>query len=333
MNLEFHYYTTYYMAIRAGFSENDAYIIAYSSQYVDNAVLPYSIRTERGKYITEITASYSFWDEEVSRNIYLPFHFMPGDPEYAGAARRDGKRNKYNVTPASNNAKKLLIAALKTRNLYRVGIAIHTYVDTWAHQNFIGLRSPWNSTDPNSLLPPIGHAQTGTQPDQLSGRWEDRRLINANMQVVNRERFLKAAKMMYKYFSTFNKQPYDDADLIMDWYEDFIGTAGNEKQMNERIYNYIISEDIPEYRKNEWLTDAAYVDHDPREPYIPGTNAVQWFSTALFKPSSFTSPEEYSASGDFSQSSLYHWCEAAKEHRAEAHRILHAQGLLPIQNW
>ena len=47
--------------------------------------------------------------------------------------------------------KKLLIEGLKTRNLYRVGIAIHTYTDSWAHQNFSGLDEEWNTTESSSL--------------------------------------------------------------------------------------------------------------------------------------------------------------------------------------
>jgi hypothetical protein len=36
MDIEFHYYMTYITALRAGFRVDDAYTIAYSSQYDDN---------------------------------------------------------------------------------------------------------------------------------------------------------------------------------------------------------------------------------------------------------------------------------------------------------
>ena len=36
MDIEFHYYMTYIIARRAGFSPNDSSVIAYSSQYTDD---------------------------------------------------------------------------------------------------------------------------------------------------------------------------------------------------------------------------------------------------------------------------------------------------------
>jgi hypothetical protein len=36
MDIEFHYHMTYIIARRAGFSPNDSYVIAYSSQYTDD---------------------------------------------------------------------------------------------------------------------------------------------------------------------------------------------------------------------------------------------------------------------------------------------------------
>ena len=36
MEKDFHYYVTYALANKAGFSNDDSYIIAYASQYVDD---------------------------------------------------------------------------------------------------------------------------------------------------------------------------------------------------------------------------------------------------------------------------------------------------------
>ncbi|MFW5738001.1 MAG: DUF6765 family protein, partial [Spirochaetota bacterium] len=36
MNVEFHYYAVYYLAQQAGFSDEDARVLAHSSQYLDN---------------------------------------------------------------------------------------------------------------------------------------------------------------------------------------------------------------------------------------------------------------------------------------------------------
>jgi len=36
MNIEYHFYVTYIIALQAGYSESDAFKIAYSSQYTDD---------------------------------------------------------------------------------------------------------------------------------------------------------------------------------------------------------------------------------------------------------------------------------------------------------
>ena len=47
MDIEFHYYLTKYLALEAGFEEDEAEIIAYASQYVDDNCVKYSIKISR----------------------------------------------------------------------------------------------------------------------------------------------------------------------------------------------------------------------------------------------------------------------------------------------
>ncbi len=51
MNIEFHYYITKYLALSAGFEEDEAEIIAYSSQFVDDNYLRLTLQTEDEKHI------------------------------------------------------------------------------------------------------------------------------------------------------------------------------------------------------------------------------------------------------------------------------------------
>ena len=57
----------------------------------------------------------------------------------------DGKKNPLSTTPASPNATVVLKKALASGNPYLLGIALHTYADTWSHQNFTGMQEGWNS--------------------------------------------------------------------------------------------------------------------------------------------------------------------------------------------
>ncbi|MBA4398030.1 MAG: hypothetical protein C0394_11705, partial [Syntrophus sp. (in: bacteria)] len=83
--------------------------------------------------------------------------------------------------------------ALVSGNLYRIGIACHGYADTWAHQNFVGYDSEFNSmTGPlSAAIPNIGHAEAAHAPDRAALVWQDARLIHEP--IDNKARFLAAA--------------------------------------------------------------------------------------------------------------------------------------------
>ncbi|MCP3926762.1 MAG: hypothetical protein GY714_29735, partial [Desulfobacterales bacterium] len=82
MNIEFHYYTIYYLAKEAGFNHSDSKIIAYSSQFVDNNLIAYSIKTQKEIYKTKASQNYGFWDNSFPEEAYIPFHFFPGNTDY-----------------------------------------------------------------------------------------------------------------------------------------------------------------------------------------------------------------------------------------------------------
>ena len=91
MNIEFHYYLTKYLALEAGFDNNEAEIIAYSSQYVDDNSTQYKIKFPDGSayenYMTQ-TKSITRPRKQLMR-IYLLFHFMPGNPTSPKTRRKD----------------------------------------------------------------------------------------------------------------------------------------------------------------------------------------------------------------------------------------------------
>ena len=61
------------------------------------------------------------------------------------AWRKDGQMHWLNTTPDSTNARLIMKTALETDNLYRIGIGLHGYADTWAHQNFTGYYNEFNA--------------------------------------------------------------------------------------------------------------------------------------------------------------------------------------------
>jgi len=325
MNLEFHYYIIYFLCKEAGFSETESQIISYSSQYVDNNLISRKIKVDDTYYKTIPTQNYGWWDDYFPKNVYLPFHFFPGDPDHGQAQRKDRKKNNLSCTPGSGRVRQLLTAGLTTRNLYRVGIALHTYADSWAHQNFSGVDEEWNVCDKGSLIPSIGHAQVLTKPDGLTGQWEDARLTAGNTKVINADRFFSAARMIYKFLRTYNKLGFDDHDIII---EKLKWTTGIDNYLqsstNDRIYSYIIDENLLKYDKYEWYKEAVYdneIDSGDADGFV-GYDKFLWLKDAILHRTQFAQKPVYKARDGFFDTHYYKWNEAAKAHLADAKKII-----------
>jgi hypothetical protein len=189
MQIDFHHAATYVIARHAGFTHADAAIIAHAAQYVDDATTSGFIRFSNGMRYQRTATSHAMCDPDNLDNddnttSWLPFHFFP-----AAAAGQQGRDPGYAemlvCRPDSAPARAMMDAAIRTKgmpnSLYRLGIAAHVFVDTFAHQGFAGLHHPINrATDIKDAagkpiavapVPPIGHGQVGTCPDQPYLRW------------------------------------------------------------------------------------------------------------------------------------------------------------------
>lgn len=322
MNVEFHYYIIHFLANQAGFPEEDARTIAYSSQFVDHNIISYSVKTDSGSYQTFPTQNYGFWDDYFPLEAYIPFHFFPGDPDYAKGKRLDGRKNPLSCTPNSPHVKELLLSALKTRNLYRVGIALHTYADSWAHQNFSGRLEDWNKMEARSPIPAIGHAQALRKPDDPGLIWRDGRLSRDYQKISNHDRVLSAARMIYKYLCTYNRRDFDDVEVIEWKLAELIGEPG-QKTSAERISDLIIEEGIEKYRRSDWLKSAINLTEDPGDSEIfAGYDKLLWLKDAVLYRSSIVERTPVEAKPGFYESELFKWLESARDHLAEARRIL-----------
>lgn len=268
MDIEFHYWITGLVAFRAGFSRNEALTIAYASQYVDENDINYAILSRDGG-----KPYYNFMSQTMNilkpkdnlMRIYPIFHFIPGDPMAASARRRDGNLHLLNTTPDNENANAMLDTAFKAHEdtrLYRIGIATHSYVDTWAHQNFIGWYSYHNQIE-FKPAPAIGHATAGHLPDWVNHVWMDDRLVQG--EVSNRDRFIDAAEALYKKYCAYQKTQGnpDLSDQWPDLEDDLIALCGptytgdDVLYQDERIKNYKKRLSwFPEFDEEEWF-DAA----------------------------------------------------------------------------
>lgn len=226
MDIEFHYYITFILSRKAGFDADEAFKIAYSSQYTDDNSYHYHVNFwDRESYINQISQTVDITKpSEKRKTIYPLFHFVPcGESEKDACCFDCGDQDGFVTIPNSKNAQYLMDAALKSKDLYRIGIAVHAYADTWAHQNFLGYKDKLNARKGGlgkaigKVIPDLGHAEFFHEPDKVHNKWRDERLTTENSEIDNDERFLEAAKeifiRLYRY-----KNPQAGARQAADQY-------------------------------------------------------------------------------------------------------------------
>ena len=227
MQEDFHYYCIAVLARAAGFDKEDALTIAYASQYVDNATESELIRLEiRGGDLKfdPVRTAYAGLDLlgalawSAQKRVHIPFHFIPPKPF------RPEERETFSFAtePGSPFAQLLLDQAAsednRKRRLCRLGIALHTYADTWAHQRFSGRQNRDENDVENihvydresdkydhlsfenvifDILPQIGHAEAGYFPDLAYQKWKYDSRQSPDVERDNIEEFLKAAETIY----------------------------------------------------------------------------------------------------------------------------------------
>ncbi|ATX82203.1 hypothetical protein Ga0123462_1340 [Mariprofundus ferrinatatus] len=211
MDTEFHYYITGFLARCSGFSDSEATTIATASEYVDYNCTECTVYQKRSAkpYRNQISQTMDITKPRSERiRIYPLFHFIPGDPNADSARRIDNRIHQLNTTPDNEIANRIIDHALggnmvesEDQLLHAIGIASHAYIDTWAHQNFIGIEDSFNHA--GSILPNIGHADVEHKPDIPCLIWQDERLLDPL--IDNRKRFIDAGMALYRKYLSFNE--------------------------------------------------------------------------------------------------------------------------------
>lgn len=221
MRIDFHFYTIYALARAVGFSPDNARIIAYSSQYTDDEVAENTIIFENGgEFKPNITAHKIFDPANLlardCKRIWIPFHFLPGT---------SGTGDEQILTRPDCRVSQRIIEQFLSYDLlpysrHLLGIILHSYADTWSHQNFMGITDDLNRVQGlkvdgvaislYGLAPALGHAQTGSTPDIPSLEWEYRDYQGELRHIINHDRALAAAHHCYLVLSRFLDKFADD---------------------------------------------------------------------------------------------------------------------------
>jgi hypothetical protein len=225
MQIDFHHAVTYVTARAAGFAQPQAEKIAYAAQYVDDCTSEGTIYFNNQALYHRISSAHKMLDKRnaqalANHQVWLPFHFLPGNGNLP-AGQNPGTRfiEKIICRPNSPVAQDMVAACIadkdKEYGLHRLGVTMHIYADTWAHQGFAGVLHPINEVEDaqetsdsgifdkplatilrdllDDAIPPLGHGRANVFPDMPFLSWA---YVNGHKQEVlrdNRKDFCTAA--------------------------------------------------------------------------------------------------------------------------------------------
>src|SRR5579863_4127257 len=147
--MDFHYGIVYVVSRLAGLTSDQSETVAHSCQYVDDATVPGILEFAGGETFDRIASAHRMFDyknilDQEERIVWVPFHFLPG-------GEGDTFEEKSICRPDSKIARSMVQKAIESRKsdnaLHRLGVTLHVYVDTWAHQGFSGTMSRQNNVE------------------------------------------------------------------------------------------------------------------------------------------------------------------------------------------
>ena len=257
MDINFHYYVIKTLARTAGFSEDDAQTVAYYSQQVDDFVKssPMRVSQEPPEFFIDngyAEQSMGVWQvkphptgidviqslSDSYRHATLSsFHFIPASPLAEIESKQGFTRADYRCVRADDSQAVLInriieeaVEAVCTqkceKSLMQLGMALHTYADTYAHCGYSGLEG-WENcavikkaynqqTKKEEVpayerlgyreLPHIGHGNSGHVPDICTyqidvamQKDEHDHKLGQHIERDNLKEFLNCAKAILDY--------------------------------------------------------------------------------------------------------------------------------------
>jgi hypothetical protein len=354
MNIDFHYGVVYVIARVSGLARDAARTVAHACQYVDDATTPGILRFAGGETFERFATAHKMFDysnteNDQNRLVWTPFHFLP-------AGEGVTLQEKAVCRPDSAVARDVMRRAIRQRNaasaLHRLGVTLHTYVDTWAHQGFAGIECAVNRVSElkvengpekswitrvaeaaerakdkieSKLVSdalPVGHGAALHYPDLP---WADWSYIDGNgkhVQRQNLDQFMQAAEMACRAVrgfvagdEAFEKQPglpAEVADAVRLQLRDNI--SEDEQQRLTAFCAAVEAGTIPGLKE----AIPGYI--------AKGQDSWKWQATGLLNDDDSGEHPQWHEGFETSNYRLFH--DAVKEHRfVVTQEILPAHGL------
>jgi hypothetical protein len=351
MQIDFHHGVTYVVARLAGFPHREATIIAHCAQYVDDATNGGLIRFDNGFSFNRISSAHKLLDyrnfqELANHRVWIPFHFLPGNGGLPGGKDPGGSWvDKLICRPNSFVAQDMVRDCIADRHtvygLYRLGITMHVYVDTWAHQGFVGINDRVN--DASALMDaagqpdrklldrlasffigealPLGHGAVLSHPDKPFLRWGYTNGRGEKIWRDNPQDFLTAAEHLCQAMQRYR---LGDAAASVP------GLPATDRALIAQMLRTITAPQGAE-RHRQWLAaiSAGQFSFGPATVTYIAKGKGSWKHAALGTEAAVDRGDEiYPYRPSFLQSDWKHFHDALQAHRFYVlHQLLPSYGL------
>jgi len=205
-----------------------------------------------------------------NHQVWLPFHFLPGNAGLRADQKHEGKFvEKIICRPDSPISREMVRDVIENRDrsygLHRLGVAMHVYADTWAHQGFAGVLHEVNEVEDakdnntegglldvlknlfndvlDDAIPPLGHGRANIFPDLPFLSWSYKNYKGEQVSRNNTELFCNAADELCKAMQCF-RAGSPDANVP--------GLGDNDKSEIKNLF-LAAKEDDGEKRHQAWL--------------------------------------------------------------------------------
>lgn len=353
MNIDFHYGVIYIVARWAGMGPTEAEVVAHACQYVDDSTVSGVLEFKGGQTYERFAAAHCMIDYRnllaiQDKLVWATFHFLP-------AGEGEAFDEKCVCKPNSEVAKDMVRRALRRRGadntLHRLGITLHTYVDTWAHQKFSGIISDRNivhelksdecppetwikklaalvesdcgviESDAVGLVSKVGHGAALHFPDLPWAKWSYRNALGEPVERDNLPVFIDAANNACRTIRSFIKR--DDK---------FETQSGLSFDQEVSLRSFLAANDShdPAERLDALSTaleQGSFCElKEPLPPYV-GKGPGSWKALALGITAAGKEEEESQEKAErpewsavFEQSDYRKYHDAVQEHRLEVTR-------------
>jgi hypothetical protein len=338
MQIDFHHGVTYVCARVAGFDPASASTIAYCAQYVDDATNAGMVRFANGSLFYRLSSAHKMLDyrnfqELANHRVWIPFHFLPGNGNLPAGQDPPGSFiDKLICRPNSWVAQEMvrdtILQPQTDYSLHRLGIVMHVYVDTWAHQGFAGVNHRVNEAKQlmdqdgkrdrdllNRLAGyfigealPLGHGAVLSHPDKPFLCWSYTNGRGETILRNNPKDFIEAAEQMCRAFQRYlHRDP--DAEVP--------GLPPSDRSKIQELFRTVTESD-GKVRHQQWLKaiEAGAFSFGPAQVSYQAKGMGSWKYQALGTEKVVDKGDEvYEYHSGFLQSDWKYFHDALQAHR------------------